>query len=388
MKLYLRIALGLIGFVIIALVGIAAYVKLTFGNGSPYPDISTTPLVPTDDLEVVAELPLPPANVAVSADGRIFFNYHFLGVEDDGAGNSVFELVDGQPVPYPSEELQSEFNTTLGMYIDAQGLLWIVDMAGQDETRNTRLFAIDPASDEIVYDYTFPTDDADFAQDMQLTSNGQHMILANTGLFGVRPASLIVLDTNSGETWTVLEGHESVEPQDWHIRTGEGERVSVFFGFVDWSVGVDGITLSDDDEWLYYGAINHDTLYRIPTRILLQDDLTTEQVISNIEAVGQKPLSDGFSIDQEGNVYVTDIENGGIGRMSVNRSYETLIKSPDVRWADGISFGPDNFVYFTDSAIPAYLTNTAEPLTVEEHEAFAPYFIYRFQNDIAGTPGS
>lgn len=380
----------LIAIFVLVFVGITlglGYIKVTRGSGIPYADVSTDPLYGDNPLEIVVELPLPPGNVAVSANGRIFFNYHYLGGDGDENGHTVFELVDGMPMPYPSAEFQENFQTTLGMLIDQQNRLWTVDTSAIDD-RNTRLIAIDLETNEMVYDYTFETDDADFAQDIQISSDGNTAYLASTGLFGFIPANLIVLDLISGEARILLEGHESVETQNWRITDIDGNGVNIAFGLIDWQAGADGIALTKDDEWLYYAAINHDTMYRIRTEYLLDDRLTDAELETYIETVGTKPLSDGLSMDIEGNVYITDIENGGIARMSPTGDFVTLVSDSRVRWADGISFGPDNTIYFTDSAIPSYLTNTLTPISVEEHQVLAPYYIFRFENDIEGIAGS
>lgn len=383
----LRRILGItLSVLLIAIIGLLTFLKITRGSGDLYPDVSTAPLF-GNTLEVAAELPLPPGNVAVSADGRIFFNYHYLGGKD-ASGHSVFELIDGKPSPYPSAEFQPTFNTTLGMLIDRQNRLWTVDPAGLDGERQTRLLAFDLTTNAVVYDYTFPNNDADFAQDLQVSSDGRTLYLASTGVFRLIPANLIVLDTETGVARTLLKGHELVESQPWRIQKHGGGYVSIFYGLLDWTIGVDGVALTKDDAWLYFGAISHDTLYRVPTSALLDQQLSDEQLAHYVEAVGQKPLSDGFSADLEGNIYITDIEHGGIARMTPEGQLTTLIKDPRVRWADGISFGPQRTIYFSDSAIPAYLTQTADPAALEVHQQHGPYYLFKFTNDKEGVPGS
>lgn len=387
MPTYQKLLLYTIGLISLLVVSALTFVKLTRGSGAAYPDISTAPLFGDDALEVVVELPLPPGNVAVSADGRLFFNYHYLGGKDLN-GHSVFELVDGEPAPYPTTAFQPDFQTTLGMLIDRQNRLWIIDTAGLDSSRNTRLFAFDLETNELVVDFTFPTNAADFAQDVQVTSDGKQLIAASTGLFDFLPASLLVVDLESMTSRTLLSGHESVSIQDWRINERFGDGVNIFYGLVDWQAGVDGIAISPDQAWLYYGGINHDTLYRIPLDLLLDPSADPSTLENRVEAVGQKPLSDGFSIDIEENVYITDVENGGIARMTPSGDLVTLVKDSRVRWADGLSFGPNQEIFFTDSAIPDYLSQNGEPIPYEEHDPYRPYAIFKFKNDIAGFPGS
>ncbi|HEY1013350.1 MAG TPA: L-dopachrome tautomerase-related protein [Herpetosiphonaceae bacterium] len=385
MKLFRRIVLR--GAAVLSLIIVIAlgYVKITRGSGATYPNLNTAPLFGPHAVSIAAELPLPPGNVAVAADGRIFFNYHYLGGKDR-AGNSVFELINGTPVPYPNTAFQPNFNTTLGMVIDAQNRLWTIDPGGVDGARNTRLLAFDLATNEIAYDYTFLSDDADFAQDLQVSSDGRTVYAASTGVFGFVPANLIVLDTASGVAQIRLKGDASVEPQPWRIHTQQGDGVTTFFGLIDWQAGVDGLALTHDDTWLYFGGISHDTLYRIRTSDLRNAQLSDTDLAMRIEPVAKKPLSDGFKADAQGNVYLTDIEHGSIVRVSPEGTLVTLVQDPRVRWADGLSFGPDNTIYFSDSAIPAYLTNTAQPSGPEVHATEGPYYLFKFTNDLAGAP--
>ena len=374
---------GLAALMVVAL----GYVKISAGSGRAYPDLSTEALHGPMDLERVAALPLPPGNVAVSSSGRVFFNYHYLGSDGDEAGNSVFELVDGEPRPFPDATFQQNFRSTLGMLIDRQNRLWIIDPATIDGSRDTALFAFDADNGELLHEYHF-SEDWDFAQDIQLSPDGRYLISADTGLFGFIPARLLVLDIDTGEYRVALKGHPSVGVQNWGIRGPDGKKISVFWGLIDWQAGVDGIAVSPDGAWLYYGSINHSTLFRLPFDLLIDPETPEEELRQAVEPLGEKPLSDGLSIDNRGNIYITDIENGGIARMSPEGNLETLVKDSRVRWADGISFGPDSWLYFTDSAISVYLTETGDPPDPSVHEEHGPYGIYRFRNDTPGFPGS
>src|SRR5213079_3130129 len=46
-------------------------VRFTLGGGERLDDRTTNPLLPASALEVVADLPLPPGNIAVSKGGRV-----------------------------------------------------------------------------------------------------------------------------------------------------------------------------------------------------------------------------------------------------------------------------------------------------------------------------
>ena len=123
-------------------------------------------------------------------------------------------------------------------------------------------------------------------------------------------------------------------------------------------------------------------LYRIPTDALADPGLTRTELADTVTEVGRKPLSDGLSADLEGNVYITDVEHSAVHRMDGNGKLTTVVKSPRIRWADALSFGPDGYLYLADSAIPEQVLRTRKHI-----QAQAPYFVFRFQPGTSGVVG-
>ena len=130
-----RIILWLLLLVVGALL---ALVRFTLGGGERMKDRTTYPTLPASALQVVADLPLPPGNLAVSKGGRIFFTFH----PEASPAIHVAELVDGKPVPYPDEAFQKaeratpHFRTPLAVRIDRQNHLWVLDHGGYGITRS------------------------------------------------------------------------------------------------------------------------------------------------------------------------------------------------------------------------------------------------------------
>lgn len=128
--------------------------------------------------------------------------------------------------------------------------------------------------------------------------------------------------------------------------------------------------------------MNHDTLFRIPTSTLRDRDLDEAGLAERIEVVGPKPLNDGLSSDADGNIFITDIEHQAVVKMTPDGRLETLIKDPRIRWADGLSFGPDGWLYLADSAIPHLALRSAEHIASQ-----APYTIWRFKPGTTAPAG-
>ncbi len=370
----------ILGAIALLLMVLLIGLRIRYGGGEYYVDLSTDPLLTAEDLETVAILPQPPGNLAVSADNRVFFNYH--PESRPVGGSTVFELIGGEPVPYPSLEFQSNFDAVLGMFIDRQNRLWTLDTA-QQGMGDVRLMAFDLNSGEVVHDHIFDRNIAQplsFLNDFQVSADGDTVYIADVSFFRKNPA-LVVYDVPSQTARRLLEGHESVVPQDWIVRT-DIKEMTFYGGLIALKPGVDGIALSKDDQWIYYGAMTHDTLYRVRTSDLRDESLSAADLANRVEAVGKKPLNDGLSIDVENNVYITAVEHNGIIRMRPDGTLETLIEDDRVRWADGISYGGDGFIYFTDSAIPDLMLQSREHI-----DSRAPFYIYRIPADVAGVPG-
>ncbi len=368
----------------LALAGIAVIVALAlygrYGGGDPYPDLSTAPLFGEEALETVLAFPEPFGNVAASADGRVFFTVH---PESGPTGPVLYEVRDGEAFPYPSREVsETRFVTALGVSVDQQNRLWVIDH-GNHGFQGAGLTAFDLATGEVVHEVTFDSDVgewASFLNDLTVSPDGRYVYIADVSFFGKNPG-LVVYDTDSGEAWRILEDHPSVVAQDWIIENPI-KTMTFFGGLIALKPGVDGIVVDREGDYVYYAAMTHDGLFRVPTSILHDRPAAPAAIAASVERIGDKPLSDGLSIDVDGNVYITDVENGGIARMAPDGSLRTLIKSDRVRWADGISYGGDGFYYFTDSAIPDQMLQSRSHI-----ESSAPYFLYRFKADIEGIPG-
>lgn len=360
--------------------GVAATtaLRLRHGGGEPYPDLSTPPLLSEATLEEVLAYPEPIGNVAVSADGRIFFTVH---PESRPAGNRLLELVDGASEPYPDGASQLRlFDTVLGLAIDGDNRLWTIDH-GSHGLRDARLLAFDLATGIVVHDHIFDASSAplgSFLQDLQISIDGHSVVIADASFLRKRPA-LVVYDVDERSARRVLERHESTRAEDFVIRTAEG-RMTFLGGLLALRGGVDGLALGP--EWLYFGALSGSGLYRIALSDLVDAALSEAELATRVERVADKPLSDGLSIDTRGNVFGTDVEHNAIFRIGPDRELRTVLRSSRVRWPDALSFGPDGWLYIADSALPDVILKSREHIRYS-----GPYRIFRFRPGSVGRPG-
>jgi sugar lactone lactonase YvrE len=367
-----RLLLALLFLVAATLLLTAVAVRLRYGGGSAYPDLTATPLLDESALEAVASFPEPIGNVAVSDGGRLFFTVH---PESRPAEHRLMEWTGDGARPFPSADAQRElFDTVLGVVIDREDRLWTIDH-GNHGLRQPRLLALDLATGRVVHDHPFDRAIAprgSFLQDLRVDPAGDRVYIADLSFWRGSPA-LIVYDVSSQRARRVLERHPSVVPQDWVITTS-AKRMVFLGGLAALKPGVDGIALDPEGQWLYFGAMAHDGLFRIPARDLRESTLGPRVLAQRVERVRDKPLSDGLAIDAEGRVYITDVEHGAALRVGADGALQTVIRSSRIRWADSLCFGPDGWLYLADSALPEVMLRSKQHIL-----AAGPYHVFRFR---------
>ena len=355
--------LGLVALVVLGLLSI----RLGYGGGARLEDRTGPPSVPSTAIEHVADLDHPPGNIAVTPDGRVFFTFH----PDGGSPVAVAELRDGKPVPFPPGF--DEFQSVLSLRVDRQGRLWALDH-GRYGRGQPRILAFDPATGRELERYDFPSRDAglfSMLNDFQVDPAGERIYIAESSPIIGHPA-LIVYDTKTRTSRRLLDRHPSVRTEDYRIQAPG--RDMVLLGLFTLRIGVDTIALDRHGEWLYYGPVTGGTLYRVRTADLNDTSLSPEALGSRVEPYAAKTISDGGTSDDQGRVYLTDPEHSAVVEVEPDRTLHTIVKDPRLRWPDGMSFGPDGYLYLTCSALEDVLFRS--DASRREH---APYQIWRFK---------
>jgi sugar lactone lactonase YvrE len=378
--MFKRILIVLVVFVLLLAVG----VKLRYGGGDDFPNRLPPgeALYPESALEVVAELSSPPGNIAVSREGRVFISVHPEAHPD----LKVVELVQGQVRPFPNLAYQNggdlrAFNNVLGIRLDAQNRLWTLDN-GTHGLQPPRLLAFDIDSGALVEEYTFPKNIAGLGShlnDLQISPDGHYVYIADASFFAKTPA-LVVYDTRQHSARRLLQKHPSVTAERY-TPVVQARRMEVF-GLLAIRPGVDSIALDTQGEWLYYAPITNLNLYRIRTHDLQDENLSAAALAQRVETYAPKTMSDGITTDQAGNVYLSDLEHSAIVRLRADRTLETLVKTPRLRWPDGFSFGPDGWLYITCSSLQHVIGKP--PSSVAQN---APYQVFRIKLDTEGVIG-
>ncbi|MFZ5601894.1 MAG: L-dopachrome tautomerase-related protein [Pseudomonadota bacterium] len=368
---FFLILFGVLGALVLA-------IGLRYGGGEHFPDRSGAPELPASTLEVVANLDLPPGNIAVSASGRIFFSFH----PEAKPPVNVAELVDGKPVPYPAQLPDGvQYQSVLSLRVDRQNRLWVLDNAHHG-TGAPRLLAFDLATNTLVHRHDFTSDIAGIGShlnDFQVRADGNMIYIAEASIFAKNPA-LVIYDVEKQTARRVLEGHDSVVA-DYFTPVVQGRRM-LMLGIFAIRPGVDSIALSRDGEWLYFAPVTDDKLWRIRRELLDDPALDTTTLAQSVQPYFPKTMSDGITTDDAGNVYLSDADNSAIVLLTPQGQLRTLLKDDKLRWPDGFSFGPDGWLYVTCSALHQVIMKDGD--FVRQH---APYQIFRFRPEVAAVAG-
>lgn len=290
---------------------------------------------------------VPPGNVAVGPDGRVFISVH----EFYGLPLKVVEVMsDGSTRPYPNADWSDAgqqrpfaLHGVLGLNVDRQGILWLLDGASADRAGrlvgwNTRTETLE----RVIYLAKPVAIDGSFLNDLAIDRSHNKIYVADTASPG--NSAIVVVDLNTGQARRVLHGHPMLQAEDIDMVI---DSKVVTLGGAPARIGVNPITLSPDDQYLYFGSMSGTKVYRIATEDLNNSALSNDALATKIAVYGDKPISDGITVDTQGNVYVTAITDNAIGVVGKDGKYRTLYQSDDISWPDGFAVGPDNRIYVT-----------------------------------------
>jgi sugar lactone lactonase YvrE len=352
-----------------------------------------TSALPAADLEVVAKLPVGPGNITLTPDNRIIMSLHPFYSPD----KRVVELVrGGKLLPFPDANWNSgdlstddSFDSVLGIQCDGKGVVWMPDngirsgsiprLVGWDTVKNRLARIIHLGPPAIPPQPVFP--DNAFFNDLAVDLKNNAIYISHSA---IEDSALIVVDLRTGKARRVLQSHASMVPENTDIVIN-GKALNFTLpdaGRLKLLIGVNPIALDSSDEWLYYGTMNGNSMYRIRTSVLADAGLTNEQLAQYVERFSEKPICDGISLDNEGNIYISDLESHAIGIIGQDRKYKKLVSDPRISWPESFSFGPDGYLYFVASQL-----HLSAPLNEGKNKAKPPFYVFRVKALAPGVVG-
>jgi sugar lactone lactonase YvrE len=343
----------------------------------------------TGQMEIVAELDIAPGNLTATRDGRMFMTVH----GQRRAGVAVVEITGrNQWRPFPDASWNAApgssptvFNTPNGIVADTKDRLWVLDhglwMPGGLPAQAPRLFAFDLKTRALVFRHDFTAEQipaGNLPQDLAVDAERGVVYVADGS--GRRPA-IVTVDINS-KAVNVFSNHPSLAAEDVDITM---ENKVLNFRQADGSYRparfpLNPISLSADGNTLFFGAMNGQSLYSVPTQALRTGEM--QAITSAITKVADKPKSNGMSTDAEGNHFVTNLETNGVERITKDGSRTPLINHPGLLFPDSVRFGDASWLY-----IAATQLNRAPIFSGQPEAAQPPYLIARVWTGTQGQPG-
>jgi sugar lactone lactonase YvrE len=320
-------------------------------------------------IEKVADFAHQITGVTAAEDGRLFVN--FPRWTEDSAISVAELLADGSLKPYPNEEWNAWRNArkdemtpndhwvcVQSVVADCRGSLWVLDPAAPAQSvivpGGPKMVRIDLATNAVAQTIAFGEDVAlqgSYLNDVRFSKDGQFAYITDSGLKG----AIVVVDVKSGSARRLLDGHPSTQPEKDVVVKADGEPLRRPDGRgVEFAA--DGIAISQDGQYLYWQAIKGVSLYRIPTRVLIDAGLGQKEVAAAVEPFGRNGVADGLLIARgTGMMFVTAPEEDAVkvrdlaeGAGGVPR---TVVQDARLRWPDTFTQGPDGAIYVTTSHI-------------------------------------
>lgn len=276
-------------------------------------------------------------------------------------------------------------SNVLGVRNDENGIIWMLDM-GQRNAVTPKIVGWNMHTNALERIYYLPKSAlVNEAQPNDMIVDTKHgvFVIADEGIGNGgdgSKAALIVVDMKTGASRRLLQGTRTTKPEASPTVIG-GKHLAV--KGKDLLVGCDGITADRNFEWMYYGPLNGSKIYRVKITDLLDPQLTEEALDNKIETYAQKPNNGGFSMDVDGNLYMTAMESNGVSIvLSKDRSIHQLIKDKDLLWPDGVSYNAaDGYMY-----VSAAQVHLGAVFNDGVSKAKPPFYIYRFKPLVSGVP--
>lgn len=346
----------------------AATQDLAKSQGADHQYVKVAPY--KGEIRNVATLDIRPGNVTVTPEGRIFSSIHSM----DGDHDVQLIEITGQNSyrAWPSVALQTHggqygddtIDAPLGTIHDGKGGLWVIDMG--DHIGKTRLWGFDIDTGNVIAKITLPSDIApagSFVQDLAVDRERGVAYLADLAKPGI-----LTVHIDSGKV-TRFSDHPSLDAEPDAVMRIDGKNIQ--FNGQPASVGINPITLSADQETVYFGAMNGLHWYSVPAK-LLRDGAEHDEIAAAIEVVGPKPVSDGADTGPNGNHYFTNSNEHGIDVLDSKGNLTPLVRDERLDWPDSVRLASDGWLYISVNQL-----DKTPPFTGGADAGNAPYHIMK-----------
>lgn len=293
-----------------------------------------------------------PCNMAMTSGGRMFVTINPLTNPE----TKVYEVLKDKFIVYPNEKFskgdESKIEAILGIHVDSKDNLWMLDLGSQ------RFFVWDTNKEKLIKEVLIPSEvvlPTSFMQDFVLDEANNRIIIADMTQGDLKSApkcAFIVINLETGKAERMAQNHKSMLPDS------------------DGGFALNPIAIDPSGKWIYFGALNGRKIYRV----LANSFESEEQLLKDIEYYSPKSYSDGIAVDQQQNVYVTNIEENVIS-VSNPDGFKTIASLPKGQsWPDGLCIHNDGYVYCTVDQL-----NRVPAMNNGKDDSQPPYMVVRVQ---------
>lgn len=327
-------------------------------------------------LEIVAELPFRPANVAATEDGKVFATVHPL---DKPSGAQLITLTGKHAYrPWPNAKYQNDgkhfpdnrLDSPLGIYRDNNARIWIADMGFH--IGKTRIWAFDSRTGKLFKRIDLTAKVApkgSFVQDLVVDDVNGWIYLADLADPGI-----IAVNIGNGKARR-FGNHPSLNAEASVKMVIAGKPIN--FNGKPAEVAIDPITISTDKETIFFGATNGRSWYSLPAK-LFRNGATDKEIANAIVRVGDKPISDGATTDANGNHFITNVTESGIDVLTKDGKLVPFIRDARLDWPDGIQFGSEDLLYISVNQL-----HKSPAFTGGADKGTPPYYIMRVRTNVS-----
>jgi hypothetical protein len=315
--------------------------------------------------------------VAVTPSGRIFVNYPALSPRPIPAVAEVG--TDGIARPYPGgawnrwapgKAVEHAFVGTNAVRIGPEGDLWVVDTGSPsfgaeilphapkvvriDLLRNavTKIYPLGPT---IAFRKSY-IDDIRF--------HGHLAYLTDAGVPGI-----IVLDLKTGSARRVLNNDKSttgtrpIVVDEETVHGPDGQPLILH---------TDQMEVSPDGRWFYFQPLAG-PMHRLDTRWLDDPTIDSATLSKHVEFWYETHALGGTAIDAAGNLYLEDLSNDSVLKLTSNREVSTILQDHRLHWVDA-PWIQDGWLY-----LPQAQLDRAPQFHNGQSQIDWPLHIYRFR---------
>ena len=296
--------------------------------------------------------------VAVSASERVFTNYPRWGepyryalVEVTGTNTSV---------PFPDEswnewsgtgDKMKHFLCVQAVVIDDQNSMWVVDAGStqpsQDNDKGQKLVKINLTTNTVerVYPLAGASDGKSYMNDTRIDTRKKLAYITNSNEGGI-----VIVDLVSGKVRQVLNKAKVTQTDPAYQVKRNGK--TLLRDGQPFHVQSDGIALSPNGKQLYFKALTDNSLYHISTADLNNELLSEADLEKKVVFDGKFTTTDGMAFDHKGNLYLGDLEERKIIRITPSLKTETVIPAnEELAWPDSYHITKDGWLYISCSRI-------------------------------------